>query len=267
MKLFRFSSVELQYILPDRVHFAEGVSQSCDFDPWYEDSCLPFDLIAQWVSNVFGTCAFPERTHAMTLDGTQCDGDDNMEVSLDANPAMASTMSVSARTARWSRFAFDPQLMSSDIELDFPVPQHVSPAELQMLPIYMTLWQDYSPGSGVALDIPEWAETFLSSWNWTWAAVQCFVAAVSEADADLQDALAPLVPSESLDERQLGEREDPVAATVLRSSRPAKYGRCECCGSSRQPWVFKSGRNAGMAAFVCVEDCLLEMLPAVLSSN
>ena len=33
--------------------------------------------------------------------------------------------------------------------------------------------------------------------------------------------------------------------------RPTKYGRCSSCGVARQPWIYKSGRRAGQAAFVC----------------
>eukprot|EP00435_Cladocopium_sp_Y103_P024446 s2368_g6.t1 len=142
-------------------------------------------------------------------------------------------MSAPALHQRWSRFAFDPQHMTSDIEFDFPVPLHVSQAELQMLAMYMTVWQDYVPGSGLAVDIPDWAQQFLSSWNWTWTAVQYFVDAVAAADADLQEDIAPGAATASV-EAPPSTTEEGLAQTAPRSLRPAKYGRCSRCGNCRQ---------------------------------
>lgn len=183
-----------------------------------------------------------------TLDGQY--GHESMDA-CDHLEDVALSVGAPVLSRRWSRFAFDPEHMTSAVEFDFPVPQDVSQAELHMLPMYMTIGQDHTPGSGLAVDIPEWAQTFLASWNWNWTAVQCFVAAVQAGDADLQEEVVPDAPPVLLQGHATTVSSATSSNSGHRSVRPAKYGRCSACGSCRQPWVFKSGRNAGLAEFVC----------------
>eukprot|EP00435_Cladocopium_sp_Y103_P069419 s194_g33.t1 len=41
------------------------------------------------------------------------------------------------------------------------------------------------------------------------------------------------------------------SAALPRTTRQTKYGRCPVCTAARQLWIFRSGKHAGEAAYVC----------------
>eukprot|EP00435_Cladocopium_sp_Y103_P021069 s887_g5.t1 len=41
------------------------------------------------------------------------------------------------------------------------------------------------------------------------------------------------------------------SARLRTTTRETKHGRCSLCGAARQPWIFRSGRHAGEAAYEC----------------
>eukprot|EP00435_Cladocopium_sp_Y103_P001684 s3651_g1.t1 len=45
----------------------------------------------------------------------------------------------------------------------------------------------------------------------------------------------------------------PTRSVVPTLRKPTKYGRCLKCQAPRKPWVFKSGANQGVAAWVCTK--------------
>jgi hypothetical protein len=48
-----FTEQQLLWLLPDRDTFVERRRQSERIEPWFEDTHLPFDVVADWVSRSF----------------------------------------------------------------------------------------------------------------------------------------------------------------------------------------------------------------------
>ena len=48
-----FTPQQMQYRLPNRHQVVQQNTRSCQIEPWYEDSSLPFDVISTWVSETF----------------------------------------------------------------------------------------------------------------------------------------------------------------------------------------------------------------------
>ena len=48
-----FTEEQLLRVLPDRDMFVERKRHSESIEPWYEDTHLPFDVVADWVSRSF----------------------------------------------------------------------------------------------------------------------------------------------------------------------------------------------------------------------
>ena len=52
-----FTPEQMQSCLPNRLQVVQQNTRSCQIEPWYEDSSLPFDVVSTWVSDTFR--AFP----------------------------------------------------------------------------------------------------------------------------------------------------------------------------------------------------------------
>ena len=124
---------------------------------------------------------------------------------------------------------------------------------------------------GLGMDIPLWAQKFFYGFPWTRARILSMLlslpsAADAEApqhqlrcpfflcldrlevdacnDGDVDPAFEPLVSEPVLPSPPSGG----IRRKIL---KPTKYGRCVKCFAPRKPWVFKTGRRGGQAAWVC----------------
>ena len=163
----------------------------------------------------------------------------------DAPDTSAEQLQTYSGKRRWSRWAFNLRTLTSEVEIEHPVPEDIDQSEFQMLRVYFNLWvqrQAEGDTTGLALDIPSWSVAFFNTWDWTAEALDAFLEAVRVADRDLVDNTCGTV---------FEEEDGGTALSAPRTTRLFKYGPCPRCGSARRPWIFRSGRNAGTCAFVC----------------
>ena len=93
------------------------------------------------------------------------------------------------KSRRWCRAAFTCDRLSSEVEIDSPVPTHIPAEEVQLLPTYLRLLQvhrDDDAQDGVACDVPTWAKTWINLSFWSMDGMIAFVDAIKQAEKELQ---------------------------------------------------------------------------------